>query len=95
MGKDSALGPGGLDSVQSLPLRSHVAKFSNSFNILICKMGMMIYNNLIGLRRRARGVSCSPGHLGISLKTPILIQWLCISSKLPVAAEAAGLWTPL
>lgn len=43
MGKDIALGPGGLDLVQPLLLTSYVTKLPKSFNDLICKMGMILY----------------------------------------------------
>lgn len=51
MSKDTALGSNSLDSVQSLTLTSYVAKLRNSFNDLICEMGMIIHTYLIGLLR--------------------------------------------
>ena len=54
MSKDIALGPGGLDLTQTLLLTSYVAKFPNSLNDLICKMGMTIYTCVIGLLRGSK-----------------------------------------
>lgn len=55
MGKDIALGPGGLDLAQSLPLTSYVAKLPNSLNDPICKMDMIIHTCVIGLLRGPKG----------------------------------------
>lgn len=74
MGKDIALGPGSLDLVQSLPPTSHVAKLPNSFNVLICKMGVSVYSNLIRLLRRPKEFNVSPSPPGILSKMRVLIQ---------------------
>lgn len=71
MGKDTAPGSDSLDSVQSLTRTSYMAKLSNSFNDLICEMGMITLTYLIGLLRGPKElmyvsfVSKSPGDVVI------------------------------